>query len=44
MVTLFILFLAIEFVKDILSKANNEVDIARYKLYTSTFTTGRNNI
>jgi hypothetical protein len=44
MVTLLILFLAIEFVKDILSEANNEVSIARCRLYTSALTTGRNNI
>jgi hypothetical protein len=44
MVMLFILFLAIESVKDILSKANNKVSIAKNRLYISAFARGRNNI
>jgi hypothetical protein len=44
MATLLISFLAIESVKDIPSKANNEVDIAKSRLYTSALATGRNNI
>jgi hypothetical protein len=44
MVALLILFLVIESVKDILSKANNKVNITRSGLYISAFATGRNNI
>jgi hypothetical protein len=37
-------FLGAEFVKNILSKANNKISIAKHKLYISALATGRNNI